>query len=312
MRYFVLIALLCSCRRQVPPAPPVEAAAESSGEEEQAVPPELWSWSWSSVSVATGALAQVRQTASAKGRCQVSASVGSKRLWSVEACIAKREDLRFASSDALALVVLNPLPDVDDATLGAVYRKGARVFVLTPASLHLPASATRIEGNKLHWLGAREQREMPEGVEVQLLDGSVRMIRFDGGPIAVPASGLQDKALPTAECSPCAYTDVDGVYHLVDDADEIPAQYRGRAGRIRGSIQHAVAVPVTYRPPSSLESSKPVRRAARATTPAPTGDLDVKCLDSSGAKVPCAQIGIQIFSTPFATPERVPSRPARP
>jgi hypothetical protein len=332
MRYFVLIALLCSCRREAPPLP-AEAVAEPSGVKEQPVPPELWSWSWSSVSVAGGTVAEVRQSASARGHCRVSASLGSKPLWSVDACLATRDEFRFVSPDGQALVVLKPMPDADDAALGAVYRAGERALALTQTSLHLPASGARIEANKLHWLSAREQRETPEGVEVQLLDGSVRVIRFDGAAIAVPSSEVlsarQATAAAVAECSPCSYTDADGVYHLVENAEEIPAQYRRRAGRIRGSIQRADAVAVTYRPPSFAEPSERVYGGAPSASlpaePAPSGPpvfrnelgenaLEYatrigtpsqfqatnprappnRCIDNSGAHVPCEQIGMRM------------------
>jgi hypothetical protein len=39
------------------------------------------------------------------------------------------------------------------------------------------------------------------------------------------------------ECAPCTYIDARGVYHLVDDMDQVPPKYRKHAGRVRGVVQ---------------------------------------------------------------------------
>jgi hypothetical protein len=111
------------------------------------------------------------------------------------------------------------------------------------------------------------------------------------------------------------------VYHLVESAEEIPAQYRRQAGRILGSIQHADAVPITYRPPSFAQPSVPVRRPAAPAAPAPSQpavfrnelgenflqynerlreqalypktEFNAKCIDNSGEQVPCSQTRMQ-------------------
>jgi len=111
----------------------------------------------------------VRQTATARGQCRVSAALGAQRLWSADACIATRKQMRFVSPDAAAALVLDPLPDSDEIKLGALWREGRHVADLTPASLRLARDATRIEGGRLHWLDPRDQKAIPEGVQVQLL-----------------------------------------------------------------------------------------------------------------------------------------------
>jgi len=247
--------------------PPVVPAAPA--EEERPVPQELYSWSWSSISVAAGRVAQVRQIPSAKAQCRVSATLGSEKVWSIDGCLAMREDLRFVSPDANALLVLKQRPDLNDGDFGALYRKGNRIVSLTATSLHLPATATHIEGYSLAWLGTREPRDLPDGVELQLHDGSLLTIGFDGhvAPRAGSASVAAAPAAPMESCSPCTYTDSDGVYHIVDSADDVPPQYRSVAGRIRGSIQHAVVVPHEPLDPSSADYG--FAPSARSVPPRP-------------------------------------------
>jgi hypothetical protein len=326
MRSFVLVAFVFGCARAAPPAevaPAPAAAPEVAATEiEPSVPAELSSWAWSSISVASGKVAEVRQVPSAKGVCKVSAAVGSETVWSIDACLATSDDLRYVSPDALALVVLKPLPSTDEVTLGAVYRKGQRVLALTPTSLHLAANTTRMEANRFLWLGTREQREVAEGVDVQLLDGSSLVIRFDGQ--APAARATRPGSVAQQACSPCSYTDAEGVYHLVDSAEEIPAQYRPQAGRILGSVQRAVATPITPSPPAAPEPAPRRRRHRSDPAPAeseqpdvprnelgedfiqyntrlmeqalhPTTDFDAKCIDNSGASVPCSEIGMQSY-----------------
>src|SRR5207248_3222815 len=79
-----------------------------------------------------GAVAEVRQTATARDRCHVSGALAGTKVWSLDACLASFEDLRFVSPDGVALVVLQTAPDAEQATVGAVFRKGARIATLTP------------------------------------------------------------------------------------------------------------------------------------------------------------------------------------
>ena len=176
MRYqILLLALLCGCRREARAPVLVEVPAVAV----PPAPPQFAPQSWSTISVGAGVVAEVRQTATARDRCHVSGALAGTKVWSLDACLASFEDLRFVSPDGVALVVLQTAPDAEQATVGAVFRKGARIATLTPASLHLRAYAMHIEGGKLHWLASGEQRETPDGVEVQLLDGSSTLIRFD-------------------------------------------------------------------------------------------------------------------------------------
>lgn len=341
-KLLAVVLLLSACRKPVedPPAAAAAPQSPSAAAAEEAPPEELAHLFWSSVSESgTGALAEVRQTATARGQCRVSAALGAQRLWSADVCIATRKQMRFVSADAAAVLVLDPLPDSDEIKLGALWREGRHVADLTPASLHLPRDATRIEGGKLQWLGPRDQKAIPEGVQVQLLNGSPLLIRFDGHGIEAPQPPPQ--AVPavaaTAEveaCAPCSYTDSDGVYHVVESASEIPAQYRKRAGHIRGAVQRADAMPAQQ----SVQATRPARqtmasgqpemteaqaikalREERQQTPIqrqtdpnrnsvgenwheynyrlvspPKYDPKAKCIDNSGASVPCSETGMQV------------------
>ncbi|TMB26117.1 MAG: hypothetical protein E6J61_22630 [Deltaproteobacteria bacterium] len=334
MRYqILLLALLCGCRREARAPVLVEVPAVAV----PPAPPQFAPQSWSTISVGAGVVAEVRQTATARDRCHVSGALAGTKVWSLDACLASFEDLRFVSPDGVALVVLQTAPDAEQATVGAVFRKGARIATLTPASLHLRAYAMHIEGGKLHWLASGEQRETPDGVEVQLLDGSSTLIRFDARS-SEPEGGVPDApavAAAVEECSPCSYTDADGTYHLVESAEEIPAQFRKKAGRIRGAVQRADAVPVRrattpaiarteWTPPAENWSKSPTLTVPSRTVPAPPTtpdparnelgenfiqytarigaqaamggppvDPNIKCIDNSGNKVSCRDLGLR-------------------
>ena len=158
----------------------------------------------------------------------VTGSLGKEKRWSVEECLGPRWMLRFPSPDAMSLVVLNPSPDAADDVVGSVYRAGKLIAVLSQSSLGLAAPAARIEDGKLNWLGPGESRVTDGAVELHHLDGTPLVIRFDAA---------RAREVETAGCSPCSYTDAEGVYHVVEHADEIPARYRGQDGRIRSKVQ---------------------------------------------------------------------------
>lgn len=280
-----LVALLCAVAACREPAPPEAPAPAPPAQAKAPLPPaELASLFWSSVAdTGSGKIAKVRQTATSRQECQVSASLGDQKVWSAQACLATQMQLRFVSPDAVALLVLEPLPDSDELSLGALYRDGKRASELTPASLRLPPRASRIDAGKLHWLGPRDQRARPEGVEVQLLDGSLLLIRFDGKGLATPPPSAPATAAgvlsETGTCNPCAYTDADGTYHLVESWSEIPPRYRSAGGRIQGQIQRADARPPGARdfaqepPPTPRGPSDFDRRAAQPPPPKPAPDV---------------------------------------
>jgi hypothetical protein len=141
------------------------------------------------------------------------------------------------------------------------------------------------------------------------------------------------------------FDDSAGVYHVVDSASEIPAQYRKQAGRIRGAVQRADASPA----PQSAQAAWPAgqktasgqpamteaqaikamdeemrqrlvqpqaqpqtdpnwnslrenfieynnriaNQAGAPNAPPPTFDAKAKCIDNSGASVPCSETGMQ-------------------
>jgi|SRR6266481_122654 len=356
-KLLVLVLLLAACRKPVedPPAAAPDPQASAAAAEE-APPEELAHLFWSSVSeTGTGALAEVRQTATARGRCRVSSALGPQKLWSADACIATRKQMRFVSPDGVAVVVLDPLPDSDETKLGTLWREGRHVADLTPTSLRLARDATRIEGGKVHWLGPRDQKATSEGVQVQLINGSPFLIRFDGRGIEASQPQPQQPPPPQAAravaapmeaetCSPCSYTDSAGVYHLVQNASEVPAQYRKQAGRIRGSVQRVDALPAPQSgqpvlpAAQSMAVSQPEMTEAQArkalldearnrpadpqipdpnrnslgedfieynrriaeqagqggpNAPPPKFDAKAKCIDNSGASVPCSETGMQ-------------------
>jgi hypothetical protein len=349
-----LVLLLAACRKPVEDqsAAAPDPQAPSAAAAEEAPPEELAHLFWSSVSeTGTGALAEVRQTATARGRCRVSSALGAQRLWSADACIATRKQMRFVSADGVAVVVLDPLPDSDETKLGTLWREGRRVVDLTPTSLRLARDATRSEGGKVHWLGPRDQKATPEGVQVELINGSPLLIRFDGRGIDAsqqqrPPQAVQAvaAAMEAEPCSPCSYTDSAGVYHLVENASEIPPQYRKQAGRIRGSIQRIDALPApqsgqpvlpaaqnmasSQQEMTEAQARKALLEEARnrpaqpqipdpnrnslgenfieyntrianqagqggPNAPPPKFDAKAKCIDNSGASVPCSETGMQ-------------------
>jgi hypothetical protein len=263
-----LLAMLAlsACRKPAPvePAPPSAAEAQPPAQPSPSGP--LAHLFWSTVADADGPLVQVRQTATGSDRCHVSASVADRESWSADACLATRSQLRFLSPDGDALLVLDPGPEVENeppagVRIGTLFRRGAPVAQLTPSALQLPYGALRIEGGKLRWLGPRDQRARSEGIEVQLADGSVRLLRFDGAGLPRPAAprprptqGAEPK-VATFACSPCAYTDDQGVYHLEARAEDIPARYRTRAAGISGVVNRADAAPVSAAPAETTMSS---------------------------------------------------------
>jgi len=233
MRWFILVTFLCGCTRAAPPAavPEVQVAPAA------VVPPALAAWTWSTLAVTSGVLAEVRQESSQKGRCVVTAAVGSQKVWSTAKCLAMKDDLRFVSPDATTLIVLKSRPETENSDFAVVYRKGDRTAALSAGALHLPASAVRDDAGALTWLAPREAREMATGVEVELLDGTLLVVGFDGTSKVTPAA-LSSAAIPAGAeaCAPCSYTDKDGVYHFVETAGDVPLQYRGAAHKVRGSV----------------------------------------------------------------------------
>ena len=117
-----------------------------------------------------------------------------------------------------------------------------------------------------------------EGVEVQLLDGSVQTIRFDARGLApqpaVAAVSAPAPAARTADCSPCAYTDSSGTYHVVESAAEVPPEYRSQTGRIRGSVQRADAV--LHRPSTPEEDFEKAREEGAAQNRAALAEYNRK------------------------------------
>lgn len=311
----VLVALVFACRKSPEPPPePPQAAAEEP-------PPavDLSDLVWSSVAEnGAGKLAEVKQTATARQKCTSSGAVGAEKVWSVEGCLASRGDLRFVSADAHSLIVLSREPDADEPSLGRVYRDGVLLTALTAASLGLPPRALRIESSRVRWLTGKEPRPTARGVEVEVLDGSLVAIDFDQKPPPPPT-----RAAPPP-CAPCSYTDASGIYHVVERFEEVPPEYRKQAGAIRGSVQRADAVVTGYVPPVTSSDSSPRDRVTYSYTPpagmqrqsdpnrnelgenfieytnrlrnqaiAPTPNYKAKCIDNSGASVPCSDTGMQ-------------------
>lgn len=222
----ILAALLISCRKPEEPPPPPPAAALDPG---------VADLNWSAVTVTRGGvLAEVRQSAEARHHCVVTGSLGKEKRWTVDACLASRWQLRFPSPDAMSLLVLTPAPDAEDDVVGAVYRAGKRVAVLSQSSLGLGPPGTRVEGGKLSWLGEGDSRTTDDGVELRHVDGTPFVIRFDAVRAGAAAAPL---------CSPCSYTDAEGTYHVVEHGDDIPARYREQGGRIHGTVQKVPSSP---------------------------------------------------------------------
>ncbi|HEY2803374.1 MAG TPA: hypothetical protein VGJ67_05590 [Actinomycetota bacterium] len=167
------------------------------------------------------------------------------------------DDRRFVSADAATLVVLKARPESERGDFGAIYRKGDRAAVLTAGSLHLPGSAIHGAGYNLAWLAPREARETPTGVEVELLDGSLLVVGFDGKSAVTPSvlSSPAVAAVPTENCAPCSYTDAEGVYHYVETAAEVPEQYRGVARGVRGGVYREENVVIVRSPDRALDRS---------------------------------------------------------
>jgi hypothetical protein len=314
---FAVMLPMCHTPAATPAGPSETDTSAAAKVAPAAETPELSHLSWSTVADAPGALVELRQIATAKGRCSLTATVGGATRWAADVCIASRTQLRFLSPDGDSLVVLEPLPDFA-SPLGAIYRRGRRLTELTPASLHLRPGAMRVEAGKVHWLGERDQRVSAAGVEVQLADGSTLLIGLDAAAEPLPAAAVASPGSPEpARCSPCSYTDDSGTYHLVENLEQIPEQFRKRADRVRGSIQHADAAPrpaktTPERTPwkSSLKIAAPVYprdpnpdRGSQGQAPgeynngtkrwAPIGfDPNRPCVDNSGAQVRCDSLGI--------------------
>ncbi|TMB39501.1 MAG: hypothetical protein E6J62_01945 [Deltaproteobacteria bacterium] len=305
MRYqILLLALLCGCRREARAPVLVEVPAVAV----PPAPPQFAPQSWSTISVGAGVVAEVRQTATARDRCHVSGALAGTKVWSLDACLASFEDLRFVSPDGVALVVLQTAPDAEQATVGAVFRKGARIATLTPASLHLRAYAMHIEGGKLHWLASGEQRETPDGVEVQLLDGSSTLIRFDARS-SEPEGGVPDApavAAAVEECSPCSYTDADGDAVPVRRATTPaiartewtpPAENWSKSPTLTVPSRTVPAPPTTPDPARNELGENFIQYTARIGAQAAMGgppvDPNIKCIDNSGNKVSCRDLGLR-------------------
>lgn len=320
--WMVGFVALAACRK--PPEPPPEPAPEPAQAEPsvaaqlaEEAPPEL---SWSSVVESGGKLAEVKQVATGRRQCTVTAAIGPDKVWSADGCLATRMQLRFVSPDAHGLIVLTPDPEADEP-IGRLYRDGQRVADLTPLTLRLAPSQSRVTAGKLRWLGPSDQRLMAAGVEVQLIDGAWKQVRFDGAGLDLPKP--QAAARPEAPvCAPCSYTDDQGTYHVVETFGEIPQKYRKQAGRIRGELQRADAIQSTYVPPVAADTPKPPqfdapqaqvqqgqpndgvprnqfgedfiqynnRIASGIYTYQPPEALKPKCIDNSGNKVDCDQL----------------------
>jgi hypothetical protein len=130
--------------------------------------------------------------------------------------------------------------------LGRLWRHGAATIDLTPNALRLRPGTFRVEGGVVRWLGERDQRVSAQGVEVQLVDGSLRLLRFDGADLAAPPPPpklQQASSRPQAECNPCSYTDDQGVYHMVENTGQIPEKFRAQALQVRAIENRADAMP---------------------------------------------------------------------
>jgi hypothetical protein len=246
------LALLAvvSCRKPVPAAEPAPAAAPEVAA--VPVPPGLELLFWSTVAEAGGPLVQLRQTATARDRCHAEVTVGGEPRWSVEACVGTRLQLRFLSPDGERALVLEPAPEATDqqrlelTSLGRLWRHGAAAIDLTPDALRLRSGAFRVEAGVVRWLGERDQRVTAQGVEVQLADGSLRLLRFDGADLAAPPpppKPQQATLRPQAACNPCSYTDEEGVYHMVENAEQIPEKFRAQGSQVRAIENRADAMP---------------------------------------------------------------------
>jgi hypothetical protein len=246
------LALLAavSCRKPVTAAEPPPAAAPEVAA--VPVPPGMELLFWSTVAEAGGPLVQLRQTATARDRCHAEVTVGGEPRWSVEACVGTRLQLRFLSPDGERALVLEPAPEVSDqqpidlTSLGRLWRHGAAAIDLSPNALRLRPGAFRVEAGVVRWLGDRDQRVSAQGVEVQLADGSLRLLRFDGADLATPPPPpklRQASSQPQATCNPCSYTDEQGVYHMVENAGQIPEKFRAQASQVRAIENRADATP---------------------------------------------------------------------
>jgi hypothetical protein len=280
-RWTLALLLAASCRRPTPPAEPPPAVTPAQPEAVAVpIPPGLELLNWSTVADAAGPVVQLRQTATARDRCHVEVTVGGERRWSIDACVATRLQLRFLSPDGERALVLDPSPEVaggqplDLTSLGRLWRHGAVAIDLTPAALSLHPGALRVEAGVVRWLGERDQRVSAQGVEVQLADGSSRLLRFDGADLkAPPAQPQQGAPRARAACNPCSYTDGQGVYHMVENADEIPARFRNHATQVRAVENRADATPASNaiapaasaRAPESVEPNQfPTRKELEA------------------------------------------------
>lgn len=241
MREVLVLVAVLGCHR----APPV-AQADLAEPAEVSVPPELESLHWSTVAEPQGPLVEVVQTPLASDRCRVTAKVGARQAWSVNACLASRADLRFLSPDGTTLIVLSPAPEAESSDLsgtriGTIYRLGVQLAALTPRALGF--TSARAEGGHLRWLGERDQRAGADGVLLQTADGAMRTIRWDAEGLNASLAGPAAASSHAVQCVPCSYTDDQGTYHLADSLEDVPEQYRARARRPQGTINIADAVP---------------------------------------------------------------------
>jgi hypothetical protein len=268
------LLLLGACRKPAPPEPPPAAVEVETA---PAVPEGLELLFWSTVAEgASGPLIQLRQTATARNRCHAEVTVGGDKRWAVDQCMATKLYLRFLSSDGERAVVLDPAPEVesgaelDQVALGKIWSHGTVAAVLTPAALRL-SGRVRAEGGVARWLGERDQKVLREGIEVQLADGSLRTIRFDGADLAAPPKP-RVSAMPAAvqSCNPCSYTDDSGTYHVVESAEEIPLKFRRNAARVRPVENRADAAPVLAAPVPAAAGLDPAPFGQQPPTHEPT------------------------------------------
>lgn len=175
-----MLAFACACREPVvsppPPAPtPVRVEAPSEPD-------------WASTS--SDGKSELKQTASADGKCQVACSSAGSLAWSTPGCLAARHDFAFVSNGCSQAVLLFEFPEGSlqaDAVVGLVLGPNREPGPLSLGSFLADLSKVRVNGKHLGWLGGvlgqrgAKPHARPDGtgVEWETVDGKIHNHSFE-------------------------------------------------------------------------------------------------------------------------------------
>jgi hypothetical protein len=131
---------------------------------------------------------ELRQTAIAPESCRLACTFGGKLFWSASICAATKYQLVFLDDGGESFLVLESFPEFQEGALlrtevGALFHRDtvrkkfrAEEFAKDPEKL-------RRSVKHYYWLktdGPQAPREVRDGIELQALDGQVRVVGFDG------------------------------------------------------------------------------------------------------------------------------------